>query len=280
MHVGHFLTVLVAGVSFISSGFAAITVYTSESTWTSTSAWSQYTHSQTTETFDSYAYGSYISEGSPYGSQGIPIVNLNYGSSVPSNTATLLRTAGGTTGTYDEQIAENVFRSYSYNPFRVEDGLVFGISPLGRNGLSFHKSGSPDSFELSFSTGVSAVSLFLGDLGDSANFGSPSTRLRIWADTANGANTAVWDSTGRATQSNSLATGGTLTAGNGNWAFLGFTTDDPGGITALQFTLSGNTDDNIMVDQLRFNTVPEPSGASLIVFGAGALLALKRRRGV
>ena len=163
MKIKRFLTVLVAGLSFISSGFAAITVYTSESAWTSTSAWSQYTHSQTTETFDTYAHRSYISEGSQYGSQGVPIVNLNYGSSVPSNTATLLRTAGATTGTYDERIAENVIAPYSYNPFRVEDGLVFGISPYHRNSLSFYKSGSPDSFELSFSTGVSAVSLFLGD---------------------------------------------------------------------------------------------------------------------
>ena len=278
MQVGHFLTVLVAGVSFISSGFAAITVYTSESTWTSTSAWSQYTHSQTTETFDTYADRSYISGGSEYGSTWIPIVNLNYGGSAgPSNSVTLLRSTGFiTTGYYGTGGA------YSYNPLRVENGSTFDTLPYGGSGnaLSFYKSGSPDSFELSFSTGVSAVSLFLGDLGDSANFGSPSTRLRIWADTANGANTAVWDSTGRATQSNSLATGGTLTAGNGNWAFLGFTTDDPGGITALQFTLSGNTDDNLLIDQLRFNTVPEPSAASLMVLGAGALLALKRRRGV
>ena len=173
-------------------------------------------------------------------------------------------------------------QSYSYNPLRVENGSTFDTLPYGGNGnaLSFYKIGSPDRFELRFSAGVSAVSLFLGDLGDSANIGSPNTRLAIAADTANGANTAVWDSTGRATQSNSLATGQTLTAGNGVWSFLGFTTDDPGGFDAIEFQLSGNTDDNIMVDQLRFNTVPEPSGASLIVFGAGALLALKRRRGV
>ena len=278
MKLIQFLTMLVAGVSFISSGFAEVTVYTSESAWTSTSAWSQYTHSQTTETFDTYADRSYISGGSEYGSSSVPIVNLNYGSSVPSNTATLLRTAGGTTDTY----LNNIIFEYSFNPLRVENGSTFDTLPYGGSGnaLSFYKSGSPDSFELSFSTGVSAVSLFLGDLGDSANIGSPNTRLAIAADTANGANTAVWDSTGRATQSNSLATGGTLTAGNGNWAFLGFTTDDPGGITALQFTLTGNTDDNILVDQLRFNTVPEPSAASLMVLGAGALMALKRRRGV
>lgn len=278
MLIRHFLIFFVAGGSFISSGFAAITVYTSESAWMATSAWSQYTHSQTTETFDTYANRSYVSEGSQYGNQSVPIVNLNYGSSVPSNSATLLRVSGGiASSTYNETGGP-----YSYSPFRVENGTTFGINPYGGSGnaLSFYKSGSPDSFKLSFSTGVSAVSLFLGDLGDSANIGLPNTRLQIWADTVNGANTAVWDSTGRASQSNSLATGQTLTTGNATWAFLGFSSDDPGGITALQFTLTGNTDDNIMVDQLRFNTVPEPSAASLMVLGAGALLALKRRRGV
>ena len=275
MQIRHLLILLMVGGSFISSGFAAITVYTSESAWTATSAWSQYTHSQTTETFDTYADRSYVSEGSQYGNQSVPIVNLNYGSSVPSNSATLLRTSGG--------IASSTYNGtggpYSYSPFRVESATTFGINPYGGGGnaLSFYKSGSPDSFKLSFSKGVSAVSLFLGDLGDSANIGSPDTTLRIIV--TDNTPSVAWYSTGRATQSNS-ATGQTLTTGNATWAFLGFTTDDPGGITTLQFTLTGNTDDNIMVDQLRFNTVPEPSAASLMVLGAGALLALKRRRGV
>ena len=166
----------------------------------------------------------------------------------------------------------------------MENGSTFDTLPYGGSGnaLSFYKIGSPDRFRLRFSKGVSAVSLFLGDLGDSANIGWPDTRLSITADTANGPNTSVWDSTGRATHTNgeTHAGGGTLTAGNGVWSFLGFTTDDPGGFDAIEFQLSGNTDDNIMVDQLRFNTVPEPSAASLMVLGAGALMALKRRRGV
>ena len=279
MQVGHFLTVLVAGVSFISSGFAAITVYTSESAWLATTQWSQNTNAQTTETFDTYTDRSYISEGSQYGNQSVPIVNLNYGGSAgPSNSVTLLRITGGSSLTYS-----GTGGPYSYNPLRVENGTTFGINPYGGSGnaLSFYKIGSSsiaDWFKLSFSKEVRAVSFFLGDLGDSGSLTNVNTTLYI----GEGPTTAnlVWQSEGRNTHVNTVTAGQTLTAGNGVWSFLGFTTDDPGGFTTLTVGIHGNSDDNIMVDQLRFNTVPEPSAASLLVWGAGALLALKRRRGV
>ena len=284
MHVGHFLTVLVAGVSFISSGFAAITVYTSESAWLATTQWSQYTHSQTTETFDTYADRSYISEGSQYGNQSVPIVNLNYGGSPgPSNSVTLLRQTSYSFLTYS-----GTGGPYSYNPLRVENGTTFGINPHGGSGnaLSFYKNGSStyaDWFELKFSKEVRAVSFFLGDLGDSGSYNNVNTRLYISEGVPSSSSLApnlVWESEGRNTHVNTVTAGQTLTAGNGVWSFLGFTTDDPGGFTTMTVGISGNSDDNIMVDQLRFNTVPEPCAASLVVLGVGALLALKRRRGV
>ena len=269
-----------AAASFISNGFAAVTVYTSESAWTATTQWSQNTNSQTTETFDTYADRSYISGGSTYGNQSVPIVNLNYGGSAgPSNSAWLLRASGGSIFTYT-----GTGGPYSYDPFRVENGSTFGINPYGGSGnaLSFYKIGNSsiaDWFKLEFSTAVRAVSFFLGDLGD-ASLGQ-NTRLTIseGAPTSTSyVNNLLWDSEGRANQANTVTPGQTLTGGNGVWSFLGFTTDDPGGFTTLLVGIHGNSDDNIMVDQLRFNTVPEPSALSLLAIGLGGLAILRRRR--
>ena len=49
-----------------------------------------------------------------------------------------------------------------------------------------------------------------------------------------------------------------------------------------QFSFSawnGGSDLDVFVDNVSIQTVPEPSAASLIIFSAGALLALRRRRG-
>jgi hypothetical protein len=43
---------------------------------------------------------------------------------------------------------------------------------------------------------------------------------------------------------------------------------------------TGTSDMDVFVDNVSIKSVPEPSAASLVILGAGALLALKRRRGV
>ena len=43
---------------------------------------------------------------------------------------------------------------------------------------------------------------------------------------------------------------------------------------------TGSSDMDVFVDNVSIKSVPEPSAASLVILGAGALLALKRRRGV
>ena len=42
---------------------------------------------------------------------------------------------------------------------------------------------------------------------------------------------------------------------------------------------TGSSDMDVFVDNVSIKSVPEPSAASLVILGAGALLALKRRRG-
>jgi len=259
---------------------AATMSYVSESAWLGSSAWSQWSHSQTTETFDSYATRSYFNAGdSARGSQTVPIVpSVTYSASTPANTMTIVRTQGiwdgdffGAFKTYSDNAV-----NYSYNPLRVEDAATAsstaGFMSAGYGGtgkyLSFFKNSTSDIFRISFTAGVSAVSLRLGDFGD----GGGNSGLKITDSTG----ATLWDSTGKASQTYG---GQTLTVGDASWAFLGFTTDNPNGFTYLDFNLTGDADDNIAIDNVRFNTVPEPSAASLIIFSAGALLALRRRRG-
>ncbi|NDF17547.1 MAG: PEP-CTERM sorting domain-containing protein [Verrucomicrobia bacterium] len=52
-------------------------------------------------------------------------------------------------------------------------------------------------------------------------------------------------------------------------------TDSP---ICLDFNLTGDADDNIAIDQVRFNTVPEPGSGALLILGIGGLIALRRTR--
>jgi len=265
----------IIGLSMVSGAFAATVTYVNESAWLGSSAWSAWTHSQTTETFDSYTTRAYYNAGDPLrGSQTIPIIapdGVTYNSSTPPNTMLIVRTQGiwdgdffGNFKTYAEGGVNN-----SYNPFRVEDAssssLMIPYLGTGKY-LSFFKNTASDIFRISFATGVSAVSLRFGDFGD----GGVNSGLKV--TDSNGA--VLWDSTGKANQTYS---GMTLANGNASWAFLGFTTDNPNGFTYLDFTLSGDLDDDIALDQVRFNTVPEPGSASLVALGLATLLLRKRR---
>ena len=123
---------------------------------------------------------------------------------------------------------------------------------------------------MSFTTGVRAVSLFIGDLGDAGL--SQNTGLLVKDQTG----ATLWQSSNRGVNHTYGAL--TLTSGNGGWGFLGFTTDASEGFTYLDFSLTGNNDDNIAIDTVRFNTVPEPSALSLLAVGLGGLAMMRRRR--
>jgi len=252
----------------LAAGTQAATVtYVSESAWLGSSAWSQWSHSQTTETFDSYATRSYFNAGdSARGSQTVPIVpSVTYSASTPANTISILRREGLGTGTYNQNSL-----AYSYNPLRVEDsGSGYGMTGFGGSGkyLSMYKNTTSDVFRIFFATGVSAVSLRLGDFGD----GIGNSGLIITDSTG----ATLWNSSGRANQSYG---GQFLGNGADTWAFLGFTTDNPTGLTYLDFNLTGDAGDNIAIDNVKFNTVPEPGTGALLVLGLGSLIALRRTR--
>jgi hypothetical protein len=266
----------IIGLSMVSGAFAATVTYVNESAWLGSSAWSAWTHSQTTETFDSYTTRAYYNAGDPLrGSQTIPIIapdGVTYNSSTPPNTMLIVRTQGiwdgdyfGNFKTYAEGGVNN-----SYNPFRVEDAssssLMIPYLGTGKY-LSFFKNTASDIFRISFATGVSAVSLRFGDFGD----GGVNSGLKVTDSTG----AVLWDSSGKANQTYS-----TMNLGNGDgiWSFLGFTTDNPNGFTYLDFNLTGDADDNIAIDQVRFNTVPEPGSGTLLILGIGGLMALRRTR--
>ena len=263
------------GLGLVTGSFAGTVTYVSDSAWSSSSAWSTWTHSQATETFDSMPIRNYFGGGdSVRGSQSIPIItNVAYSSSVPANTMSIARTQGiwdgdglGFFKTYSDNGT-----NYSYNPLRVENASTgsFMTNGFGGSGnyLSFWKNSTNDIFRLSFATGVSAVSLRFGDFGD----GGGNSGLKV-TDSNGG---VLWDSSGKANQIYN-----TMNLGNGDgvWSFLGFTTDNPNGFTYLDFNLTGDADDNIAIDQVRFNTVPEPGSGVLLVLGIGGLMALRRTR--
>ena len=264
------------GLGLVTGSFAATVTYVSESAWLGSSAWSAWTHSQTTENFDSYTTRSYFTAGDPdRGTQTNNIISpggVAYSSSLPPNTMSIVRTAGiwdggflGAGRTYTQSGID-----YSYNPLRVElnntPDETFGLNAQsGTKFLSFYKNQNTDTFRISFTTGVSAVSLYIGDFGD------VSTGLSVEDQNGN----TLWNGSG----TTSLTYGGkTMVTGDGVWAFLGFTTDNPNGFSYLDFTLTGNDSDNIGIDTVRFNTVPEPSAGALLVLGIGGIVALRRAR--
>jgi PEP-CTERM motif len=268
----------IIGLCMVSGAFAATVTYVSESAWLGSSAWSTRTNSQTTETFDSMSIRNYFGGGdSLRGSQSIPILtNVVYNSSVPSNRMSIARTQGiwdgdffGNFKTYTDNGT-----NYSYNPLRVENATTTTSAYFMSNGyggsgnyLSFWKNTTNDVFRISFATGVSAVSLRVGDFGN----GAGSSGLKVTDSTG----AVLWDSTGTANQTYSSMN---LGNGAGVWSFLGFTTDNPNGLTYLDFNLTGDADDNIAIDQVRFNTVPEPGSGALLMLGIGGLIALRRVR--
>ncbi len=264
------------GLGLVSGSFAATVTYVNQSAWLGSSAWSAWTHSQTTENFDSYTTRNYFTAGDPdRGTQTSNITSpggVAYNTSVPANTMSIVRTAGiwdgglfGAGRTYTQSGID-----YSYNPLRVElnntSAENFGLNAQsGTKFLSFYKNQATDTFRMSFATGVSAVSLFIGDFGD-INSG-----LLVKDQDGN----TLWNDSG----TTSLTYGGqTMVTGDGVWAFLGFTTDNPNGFSYLDFTLTGNDSDNIGIDTVRFNTVPEPSAGALLVLGVGGIVALRRTR--
>ncbi|NBQ64896.1 MAG: hypothetical protein EBT95_05035 [Verrucomicrobia bacterium] len=147
----------IIGLCMVSGAFAATVTYVSESAWLGSSAWSTRTNSQTTETFDSMSIRNY--------------------SSVPSNRMSIARTQGiwdgdffGNFKTYTDNGT-----NYSYNPLRVENATTTTSAYFMSNGyggsgnyLSFWKNTTNDVFRISFATGVSAVSLRVGDFGNGA----------------------------------------------------------------------------------------------------------------
>ncbi|NDA10940.1 MAG: PEP-CTERM sorting domain-containing protein [Verrucomicrobia bacterium] len=265
------------GLGLVTGSFAGTVTYVSDSAWSSSSAWSTWTHSQATETFDSMPIRNYFGGGdSLRGSQSIPIItNVVYSSSVPSNRMSIARTQGiwdgdffGNFKTYTDNGT-----NYSYNPLRVENATTTTSAYFMSNGyggsgnyLSFWKNTTNDVFRISFATGVSAVSLRVGDFGN----GAGSSGLKVTDSTG----AVLWDSTGTANQTYSSMN---LGNGAGVWSFLGFTTDNPNGLTYLDFNLTGDADDNIAIDQVRLNTVPEPGSAGLMALGLATLLLRKRR---
>ena len=265
------------GLGLVTGSFAGTVTYVSDSAWSGSSAWSTWTHSQATETFDSMPIRNYFGGGdSLRGSQSIPIItNVVYSSSVPSNRMSIARTQGiwdgdffGNFKTYTDNGT-----NYSYNPLRVENATTTTSAYFMSNGyggsgnyLSFWKNTTNDVFRISFATGVSAVSLRVGDFGN----GAGSSGLKVTDSTG----AVLWDSTGTANQTYSSMN---LGNGAGVWSFLGFTTDNPNGLTYLDFNLTGDADDNIAIDQVRLNTVPEPGSAGLMALGLATLLLRKRR---
>ena len=197
------LITLSFGFALVSGSLAATATYVNETDWLNSAEWSTWTHSQTTEGFESYPdrriddyWSTFLSE--------------DYNSSVPANTMALTKTAG-----FD-----------GFPNFRASTNDM-GITPLGGSAkmLVLGKLASTDSFRMSFTNGVRAVSLFIGDLGDAGL--SQNTGLLVKDQTG----ATLWQSSNRGVNHTYGAL--TLTSGNGGWGFLGFTTDASEGFTYL-----------------------------------------------
>jgi hypothetical protein len=199
---------------------------------------------------------NFVASGGVYnftGNESFRSQTFSYGSGGLSNAMTIQRTDGASSNIIAVDTSNGSFNSFD--------------APGSSKYLWTTHSNGKSEIKFSFSQGINAFSLRMGDFADALG----TTSLYMSTKDTNGSLVGY----SYATQSLSGFEQMGFVFGNVKWTFLGWTFDTP----ISEFVIGSDWgDDNWAIDTVSFSTVPEPSALSLLAVGLGGLAAIRRRR--